>query len=1240
MNKTFIGISSVHLEDFCSKLLLSMKLTFLLVLVACMQVSAHVDAQKITYVSKKASMEDVFKAIRKQTGYEFLYNTGMLRNAEVYNIQLEDMPINAALTAVFRNQPLMYTIVGKTIVVKKKEIRNLLPVSMEEALIKIEGTVRDSANGAPLPGVSIRVKGTTMGTTTDANGHFSLDAPDDAVLEVSFLGYNKKEIKVGSNHTIHISLSSATTGLEAVVVTGYQTVSKKLFGGSSSTLKASDVERHGKADITQMLEGEFAGVSMQNVSGTFGAAPKLRIRGATSLSGDNKPLWVIDGVVMEDVINISNEALSTGDMNTLLGSSVAGINPEDIEDITILRDAAATALYGARAMNGVVVITTKKGKATEGHPRINYSMNLSRYIKPSYADFDVLNSADQMAVMVELMNKGYYQMPGIINGSDGGVFYKMYHELGEYDPATKTYKLRNDQQSINNFLSRYANANTDWFDIIFKNSLKQTHSLSITSGTENFQTYASLSYMNDAGQTIGNKVERYTGNINVNFKVGSKFTGELITRGSIRNQRAPGTQNQQSEPVYGTYLRGFDINPYNYALSTSRMVTAYDEDGNLEYFRKNFAPFNIINELNTNYMKMNMLDFSMQGKVGYQIIPQLKYSVLGSYRYVKSENQTYILENSNMVQSYQAAENPTTIGTNDNLYDNPDNAYEYPLVVLPSGGFYNVNMDNLKYLYIRHELNYSQVFNDIHTVTAYAAMEARTTDRQNEFFNGVGYQYENGGLVNPYYMYFKQAGEQGKPYFGMQPTKDRFLAYLFQATYAYKDKYVFTPSLRFDGSNKMGKSHTARWLPTWNVSGRWNVFRENFWPENPVLTSALIRASYGLTGNIGNATNSLPVFYNQIARRPYLNDQETLTYISNLANSQLTWEKSKDLDIGVELGFMRDRFHLMVDYYDRAIHDLIGSIKTSGIGGEYNKIGNYASMRGRGVEFTLSGSVINSRNFVWKTRLNLAYNKNSVVKLDVDPSIWSAVSPNGAAVKGYPQRGLFAIKFVGLNHYLGYPEYIGISENVDGKTGGEDKPETTYINLQSDKILNLVYMGPIDPTTTGGFYNSFRFKDFTLTGLIKFSYGNVLRLPANIAATYSDMRSMTKDVLNRWMMPGDEKKTTVPALMDGMSQQQIIDNSGGQVQAVYPYNLYNYSDQRVVSGDYIKLNYLSLAYALPRSLCTKVGLTNASVIMSANNIWTLYSDKRLNGQDPEFMASGGVALPEAKQITFTLQVGL
>lgn len=1116
----------------------------------------------------------------------------------------------------------------------------LIIVSWGQKPTSVSGVVSNE-KGESLPNVTVTAQNQSTHkiykTMTDTLGKFvfeKLESTGTYSFDFSSIGYKPHRIagyklKSEENTTLLVTLHSDAEELQQVVITGYQKIQKKLFTGSSATIDAKDVEREGVEDVSRMLEGQVAGVSMQNVSGTFGAAPKLRVRGATSLSGDNKPLWVVDGIILEDVVNISNEALSTGDVSTLLGSSVAGLNPSDIESFTVLKDAAATALYGARAMNGVVVITTKKGVLTNGSPRISYNSNFSTYIKPSYSDFDILNSADQMGIMIELLNKGYYQIPTASRSADGGVFYKMYNMLYDYDEATDSYALRNDAQSKDDFLKRYANANTDWFDVLFKNSLKQEHSVSISSGTKNFQSYASTSWLHDDGLTLGNSVDRFTGSYRANFQMSKKISGEFLSSGSVRKQRAPGTQDQKSDPVYGSYYRGFDINPYNFVMNTSRMLTPYDQNGDLEYFVRDFAPFNIINELNTNYMKLSTIDFKVQLGLNYQIIPSLSYSVNGAYRFVSTENQTYILENSNLVQSYQVVSDATVVGSNPNLYDDPDEPNELPIVVLPSGGFYKIANNNLKNYYVRQNLNFHKKYADNSEFSAYGTMEMRYIDRQDEFFDGVGYQYQNGGLVSPYYKYFKEAAEEGKPYFGMGLGADRFLAYAINSAYNYKGRYTINATARYDGSNKMGESRVARWLPTWNVSGKWFIDEEKFWPENKIVTTAAIRATYGLVASIGSATNSSAVFYNQISRRPYIVDQETQTYISSLENSELTWEKSRELNLGLDASFINNRLFLTVDYYRRNIFDLIGPIQTSGIGGEFEKYGNYGQMHVRGFELTLQGKAVQAGKFSWNPKINLSWNHNEITVLDINPIIWKSVSGNGGPVKNYPQRGIFSVKFSGLDHNYGYPTFYGFNDNN----------KSTQVDLQSDDIGILKYEGPADPTFTGGFYTPFRYGNFGLSALFKFSAGNVIRLSPKIAGSYSDLQSMTKDMLNRWVLPGDEAYTSIPALLSPLAVQQITDGEGGNVDVRYPYNLYNYSDERVVSGDYIKLTQITLSYNLPEKLLKKLSMTNASLILAANNIWTIYSDKRLNGQDPEFIASGGVALPMPKQLTLAVKVG-
>lgn len=1205
-----------------------MKLTFALLFSVFMQVSASGTAQTINLKKRNTPLTQIFADLGQQSGYQFFYNERLLEKASKVSVEIANGTLIEALNLCFENQPFSYEIMDKTVVVKAREKSILEAIADYFAIVEVKGRVTDDS-GRPIPGVIIREKGKKNSTTTNEKGDYQLKVDESSSLVFSYVGYKNEEITLAGRTTLNVRMKEDVSQLKEVTIsTGYQTLEKKTFTGSSALIKAADAERSGVPDISRMLEGQVAGVTVQNVSGTFGAAPKIRVRGATSFSGDNKPLWVVDGIILEDVVNISNEALTTGDANTLIGSSVAGLNPDDIESFNILKDAAATGMYGARAMNGVIVVTTKKGRQTEGAAKISYSGNYTTYAKPSYADFDVLNSADQMAIMIEMQNKGYYQIPGASRGNSGGIFYKMYNMLYDYNESTKTWALRNDNASKIAFLSRYANANTDWFDVLFKNSLQQDHSVSINSGTEKFQTYASTSFLRDNGQTRGNSVDRFTGNYRANFKLNDKLSGELLANGSVRNQQTPGTTALQSDPVYGTYYRGFDINPYNYALSTSRLITPYDENGNLEYFRQNSAPFNILNELNTNYLKLGMIDFKVQGGVNYKIIPSLTYSVNGSYRFTKTESQIYILKNSNMATSFRTIDDATSSVDNPNLYLDPDFPNGLRVSVLPDGGFYKITGDNLKSYYFRQNLQYNKTFNKDHNLNVFGAMELRYADRQNEYFDGAGYQFENGGLVSSNYKYFKQAAETGKPYFGMGYGLDRYIAYFSNASYTYKEKYTLKFSTRLDGSNLMGKSTVARWLPTWNLSSSWNIDEESFWPKNKIVNAAKLRVSYGLVANIGNARNSTAVFYNQIARRPNIVDQEVQTYISSLENSQLTWEKTKDLNIGLDVAMLGDRLNLTVDIYKRNIFDLIGGIKTSGIGGQFEKTANYGEMKGNGFELAITGKVIDHQDFKWRTNFNFGYNTNKVTKLEVAPNVWRSISANGAPVEGYSQRSLFSVQFAGLNHDYGYPTFIG----PDGKA-------TTYIGLQDDNLSFLKYEGPVDPTFAGGFYNQFSYKGFSLSALFGFSAGNFIRLKPSVQSAYDDLTALSRDVMNRWVLPGDEKFTSVPAILDPLSAAKIIGSDGSTVDIRYPYNVYNYSTERVVKGDYIKLRQLSLTYALPKSIYSKLNMSNAQLSLVGNNIWLIYADKRLNGQDPEFYASGGVAMPVAKQYTLSLKFG-
>jgi TonB-dependent SusC/RagA subfamily outer membrane receptor len=465
-------------------------------------------------------LDNYLKKIELAYQVSFVYDASQINKSMSINVPSKLSSINSDLEPLKENG-INYNIVGKQVILKK---------IMEPAVrrdVSVKGRVISIKDKDPLPGVSVREKGVSNGVSTNGEGHYQIKVKDGATLVFSAIGYRSKEVAVAGRTTIDVSLDDDVSQLKEVTIsTGYQELNKKLFTGSATKIKAVDAQRNGIQDVSRMLEGQVAGVSVQNVSGTFGAAPKIRIRGASSLNGDNKPLWVVDGIMLEDLVNISNEQLSSGDASTLIGSSVAGLNPDDIESFEILRDAAATAMYGARAMNGVVVVTTKKGRNTEGKPQVSYSGNFTTYLKPSYNQFDIMNSADQMQVYLDMENKGWLRHSDVSRAANGGVYRKMYDQMYDYDPVADKFTLKNDAPSRLQFLNRYANANTDWFDVLFRNSLMQDHSLSITSGTEKAKIYASTSFLHDSGWTVGDGVKRFTGNIRGTFDLSDRLQVE------------------------------------------------------------------------------------------------------------------------------------------------------------------------------------------------------------------------------------------------------------------------------------------------------------------------------------------------------------------------------------------------------------------------------------------------------------------------------------------------------------------------------------------------------------------------------------------------------------------------------------------------------------------------------------------------------------------------------------------
>ena len=1096
----------------------------------------------------------------------------------------------------------------------------LASVTIMVAQTRITGTVVEEG-GDPAIGATVQVQGAKGGAITDVNGKFAIDVPAGKKLTFSYVGMLSQTLAPKNGMRVVLHPDQAVM-VDEVVVTGMQKVDKRTFTGSTTKVNAADAKIDGVADISRALEGRAAGVSVQNVSGTFGAAPKIRVRGATSIYGASKPLWVVDGVILEDVIDVSADDLSSGDANTLISSAIAGLNSDDIESFEVLKDGSATSIYGARAMAGVIAVTTKKGRA--GHNRISYTGEYTLRLKPSYSTFNIMNSQDQMSVYQELQQKGYLNYAETANASESGIYGKMYQMFSQYDPATKTFALDNNDEAIAAYLRAAEYRNTDWFDLLFSNGIQHTHSVSMEGGSDKTTYRASVSALMDPGWTKQSKVERYTANINADFNLSKQLSLKVISSTSFRNQKAPGTLSRSVDPVAGGVSRSFDINPYSYALNTSR---ALDPQA---YYTRNYAPYNIFNELDNNYIDLKSSEFRLQGQLTYKPIRKVELQALGSIRHVGTSQEHFIRENSNQAMAYRAMDNSTIRSNNPYLYTDPDNIYALPVSVMPEGGILR-RTDNSMFSYnFRGSASYNDVFAEKHQVNLYGGVEVTSLERHTNENTNMGVLFESGMLSSFNYLAFKQMQERNTSYYAITDTRERTAAFFVNGTYTFDRRYVVNGTFRYEGTNRMGRSRSARWLPTWNVSGRWNIDEEAFFERlRPALSSLSLRASYSLTADRGpsDVTNSTYIMLPTTLWRPFTSVKESGIVLESPANFDLTYEKKHELSIGLDAGFLDNRINLTFDWYKRNNYDLIGPLFTASYaGGGITQRANTAEMTADGVEVSISTVNIRKKNFSWTTSLVYSHTHNKVTRLlSLKRLVDLLTSSSEASLVNYPVNSLFSIPFAGLNKE-GLPTFnIG-----NGLTTVSD---ISFQETDPDRMKFLEYSGTIDPTDMGSLGNVFKWKGLTLNVFITYSFGNVIRLDPVFANRYSDLTATPKEFKNRWMVPGDEQHTDIPVIASSRQNRNNTNLS-------YAYNAYNYSTARVAKGDFIRMKEISVNYDFPRTLISHLGLTTLALKLQATNPFLFYSDKKLNGQDPEFTNAGGVAVPMPKQFTMTLRLGI
>lgn len=1094
----------------------------------------------------------------------------------------------------------------------------------------VSGMVKDE-QGEALIGAYIQVLETKVKAVTDVDGNFTIKASAGQTIQASYVGMVSKSVKVTNGHNLNIILKSDSRQIDEVVVTGYQNIRNRVYTGAATSVKMDDIKLEGIADVSRMLEGRVPGLSVQNISGTFGSAPRINIRGGASIIGNVQPLWVIDGAVYEDLVHLSLDQLASGDAVTLVSSAVSGLNPADIQDIQVLKDASATSVYGARALNGVIVITTKTGRR-DSPMRVTYSTENTIRMRPRYSSFDLLNSQETMSLYQEMNDKGYFGISNSLYGRRSGIFYQLYKAVSTINPATGEYYLPNTPEARLDFLRQREYANTDWFNLLFTLNPVTNHAITLSGGGKNSATYASIGYYHDAGWTIADKVSRLTANLKNTFYINDKLTTTLSVQGNIRSQKAPGTMPQRKNSTIGVFERDFDINPFSYSLGTSRTLSPYNENGSLSYYRNNWAPFNIINEYANNKMNIDVLDFKIQGEATYRLNNNFAIKTLLSTRHAHTSTSHEVHEGSNLVQAFRANENPFVAQQNIYLVHDKDNPQLQPKVGLPNGGIYNKTEATLKSFLARLAFDFDKRISE-HDLKAFAFSEFRSAVRTTNPFQGYGIQYDRGNQVYTDPLIFNKLINEGSDYFNLHKRTDRGITFSFNGTYGYAGKYVFNTVLNVEGSNTSGKGARALWLPTWNVGGKWNIDQEDFMKENKTISRLALRVSYGLTAKMNEeAINANAIYKSGIVNRHSLDDRESKFNILHLENRDLTWEKMYELNVGAELGLFDNRISTTLDIYQRNTFDLIDLVRTSGVGGQYYKYANFGDMRTRGIELGIHTKNIVTEDFKWSTSLTVSAMDQKITRLLNSPNAFDMVAGRGRGnIVDYPRGSLFSFNFQGLNNQ-GLPTFdfgrYPSNQSELSKIAGAD-----FLDAQYAKSY-LIYHGPIEPRVIGGLSNTLKYKNWELSFFLTVQAGNKIRLNPTFDPEFADLNIFSKSYYNRWLNPGDEYKTDVPVLP---SQELIA--AVGKENIERAYNTYDYSQQRVADGSFIRMKNISLVYTVPESFLKKIRLHSMNLNLNMTNPFLIYSDKKLKGQDPEYYKSGGVSMPTPKQYTLTLNVG-
>lgn len=1012
---------------------------------------------------------------------------------------------------------------------------------------RVGGSVT-SEDGRPVRGAAVQVKGTGIGTTTDAHGVFVLPAIKlPATLVVSFVGFETREVRVEENVILNIKLHRSTITTQKAVVTGYETISAPRFTGSARRVTADSLIKGSGLSLEQSLQGKITGALITSPSGMVGTRQKVRVRGTSTLMGNQEPVWVVDGIIQEDPLpfkaqDINNFNADSFDMmREFVGSAVAWLNPNDIEDITVLKDAAATVLYGVKAANGVIVIQTKRGQ--EGRTQVNYSGGLTVSPRLNYNKMNLMNSWERAAVSREIAERGL---------------------LGPMDF---------------NAVQEHPDADTDWFKLLFQNSLSHNHSLSISGGTQSVQYYSSIGASQTRGTARGNNQNQFTGNISLTAKFNSRLS---VTTGL-------GAATGKTHAFY-------QVDPYKYAMTTNRALLAD------QFFNKDGFLYNVRNELDNtgNWNQNRSMNFHVSAQ--YKIIEGLELESLFGYTQGNIHARSWASERSHYITSKFRWYEYGAYGPADAQYRESN---------LPHGGELNTIDSRTSAWNWRNSLSFNRTFNDTHRLNIMLGEELRSTTADDWRTRVYGYFPESGGrisLPSPTVTYGSGEYAYTAPnliYDQMPHTlvgiKNNFVSAYASANYSFDERYILSASARTDASNRFGQNKRNRFLPVWSAGARWNVSNEPWMREKAHWLSELnLRASYGWQGNVLETVSPDLILSIPDDIINYHTGERMLT-IKNLPYPDLRWEKVHSLNLGVDLGLWRNRLMASVEYYHKKTVDMVANEPLPREYGMETMPINAGTMLNRGIELTLNGTIVRTPGVTWQMSVNGAKNFNRI-RTSLDRSdLWQAAVSGALAKEGYPVSGFWAFDYTGADPASGMPTFNLPAGSVDA---------THYMK----------YMGKLDPDFQGGFQTSLRWKQLVISTAFNFQIGGkrfLDRMFQRDGGMPLPYENMPRDFADRWTPSNTSAR--IPGLAGMIDDGErpawpTIALPNGHTG--FPYEMYNFSTDRVVSASFLRCSSIALGWALPEHWVRRAGMRSVSLRASVTNPFVAAS-KRLHGMDPE-----------------------